>query len=391
MARNADLDAKLIEDPTDVAAHLVYADFLQSNGDPRGELIALQNAGKTKEAEAHLEKHRDALYGPLWGYRKTFEGNDDDAFEWRLGFIRSARFGYDSYAVGNMKPEAGVDVKETSISTALKALLEHPSGMLLEELTITINMLDDGGYFGPAIQTLAEVGAPALRSLRVGEFSCAGGPGGQGDYEYEISWTSLGDASALWKALPRLEKLVIQSGLGGSSAEQTEDVMGEIDLPKLKHLEVITGGMGKGIARSIVEASWPSLERMDLWFGDDGYGGDVEIDDIEAIFEGSRFPKLKRLGIMNAHFTDEVCARIGRAAILPRLSELSLGYGTMSDAGANALVASAAALKHLKRLELNDNCLSPDGVAAVSGLCADVDTSSQKGGSGDDRYVSLSE
>lgn len=391
MANEAELEAKLLENPDDLAALLVYADFLQSKGDPRGELIALQHAGKTKEAEAHLAQHREALYGPLWGYRKTLDGLDADAFTWRLGFIRSARLGYDSYAVGNAKVDAGVDTSETALSTALTALLQHPSGRLLEELVITINMLDDGGYFGPVLATLAERGAPALRRLRVGEFSCAGGPGGEGDYEYEISWTSLGDASALWKALPRLERLVLQTGLGGSSADQTDDVIGAIDLPKLRHLEIVTGGLSSECARSIAAATWPSLERMDLWFGSPNYGGDAGIAEIEALLEGSRLPKLRRLGLMNAEFTDDLCERIGGAPIVSRLEELSLAYGTMSDAGASALAGSAASLRHLRRLDLSENCLTAAGVAAVSGICKEVDTSEQKDGSGEDRYVSLSE
>lgn len=385
MARNPDLEAKLAEDPTNVDIHLVYADFLQSNGDPRGELVTLQNAGKDDEALRLIQKHEDTLLGPLKNYKVTFDGTSEDAFEWRLGFIRKAVFSYDSNCVGDVKVEEGVEI---SLPDGIATLLQHPSGALLEELVIPINMLDDGAYFGPVLEAIAKHGAPALRRLRIGRFECCGGPGGEGDYEYEISWTSLGDASKLWKAVPRLEELIIESGLGGSSASGTPDVLGDIDLPKLRRLEVITGGLSKSCAQSLFSAKAPELVYMDVWFGSDNYGGDTTLEDIEPVLSGDRFPKLEHLGLMNSEIADEICVALGSAGILPRLKELSLAYGTMTDEGATAL-ASTAALAHLKKLDLHDNCLTSAGIDVVKGLSESVLTHGMK--DADSRYCSLSE
>jgi uncharacterized protein (TIGR02996 family) len=389
MERNRDLEAKLLANPDNTDAYLVYADFLQSKGDPRGELITLQHAGKTEEANAYLEKHADAIYGPvLKNYRKTFDGEDENAFEWRLGFIRSARLSYDS----NLAEEVDVDEDvEISLETGLTELLKSPIGMLLEEIVIPINMLDDGAYFEPLVKVITEFGAPALKSLRIGMFDCAGGPGGEGNYEYEISWTTLGDASGLWKSVPRLERLVLQVGLGSTSASGTTDNLGRIDLPKLRHLQVITGGLSESCVKSLAEANLPELNYMDVWFGSDSYGAGGGVDEIAPILEGTKFPKLEHLGLMNAQFTDDICDRLGSAKILPRLKEVSLKYGTMSDAGARALASSKAQLKHLAMLDVSANCLSPEGVAVVEGICANVKSDEQKGSAEDDRYVSLSE
>jgi len=388
MERNPDLEAKLIADPSNTDAYLVYADFLQSKSDPRGELITLQHAGKTKEAEAFLEAHADELYGPLKNYRKTFDGSAADAFSWRLGFIRSARLSLDSNSVDEVEVEDGVEI---SLETCLAELLKHPSGMLLEELVIPINMLDDGAYFEPLVKVIAEHGAPTLKSLRIGEFSCAGGPGGTGDYEYEISWTTLGDASGLWKAVPRLERLVLQVGLGSTSASGTTDNLGQIDLPNLRHLEVITGGMSQSCVTSFVEAKLPELVYMDLWLGSSSYGFAGSVDDVVPILDGARLPKLQHLGLMNTELTDDICDRLGTAKILPRLREVSLKYGTMSDAGARALASTKTAFKHLTLLDVSENCLGSEGVGEVEGLCSNVMTDQQKAGDEDDRYVSLSE
>jgi uncharacterized protein (TIGR02996 family) len=382
MERNPDLEAKLVADPRNIDNFLVYADYLQSKGDPRGELIALQHAGKAAEAEAHLEEHAEALFGPLESYRKTLDGEEKKAFEWCNGFIRSARLGYDS----NCSDDA-----ELSLQAGLEALLTHPSGILLEELVVPINMLDDGAYFEPVVKMIAKHGAPALRSLRLGEFSCCGGPGGEGDYEYEISWTGIGDASALWKAVPRLERLVLQVGLGSSSASGgARDNLGVIDLPNLRYLRVVTGGMSQSCMKSFAEARWPELTYMDLWFGSPHYGASGGIDDLAPILDGTALPKIEHLGLMNAEFTDEICGPLANAKVLPRLRELSLAYGTLTDAGARTLAAAKSALAHLHTLDLSENCLTAEGIAAIHDLCANVKTDEQKDGRGD-RYVSLSE
>jgi uncharacterized protein (TIGR02996 family) len=386
MARSPDLEAKLIEDPSDVDAYLVYADFLQTKGDPRGELITLFHRGKVDEAEAFLEEHADELYGPLKNYRTTFDGSDEKAFEWRLGFIRKATLSYDSNSADEVEVEGD---EEVALEKGLAALLTHPSGMFLEELVVPMNMLDDGAYFEAIVKTIAEHGAPALRRLRIGEFTHAGPGGGENDYEYEISWTSLGDASGLWKAVPRLRHLVLQVGLGGTSADSTKDILGSIDLPLLQHLEVITGGMAKDCLQSFAEAKLPALERLDLWLGSSSYGFEGGIEHVEKILEGTNLPKLRRLGLMNTEIADEICERLPSAKILPRLEELSLAHGTMSDAGAQALARGAPAFAHLSLIDLSDNNIGDDGIAGLAALGSKVTTGKQKGD--DERYVSLSE
>ena len=71
------LEMALVENPDDIASHMAYADYLEEQGDPRGELIriglALEDASRSsaerkklqaREAEL-IEKHRDAFFGEL--------------------------------------------------------------------------------------------------------------------------------------------------------------------------------------------------------------------------------------------------------------------------------------------------------------------------------------
>lgn len=388
MKRNPELEAKIVAAPGDTANYLVYADWLQANGDPRGELIMLQHAGKTEEANAHLERHAEEILGPLRNYATTFDGSEQPAFEWRLGFLRSARFAYDSNAADEVDvPDEDLDV---TLEGAVAAVLTHPLAITLEEIVVPMNMLDDGGYFEPVVKAIAEHGAPTLKSLRIGDFTHAGPGSGDNDYEYEVSCIGIGDARGLWKAVPRLERLVLQVGLGSTSASGATDHLGDIVLPNLRHLEVISGGVSQECVASLAAARLPKIEHLDLWFGSSGYGGAGGVEDIERILDGRDFPALRHLGLMNAEFTDALCERLGTARVVRQLDELSLAHGTLSDDGVRTLVASGQAFAHLKKLDLSDNCLSDEGVALARELGPFVITGEQKDDD-DDRYVSLSE
>jgi uncharacterized protein (TIGR02996 family) len=62
----AELLAAIYADPGDDAARAVYADWLQERGDPRGELIAMQLAGRVGPRERLLlERHERTWLGAL--------------------------------------------------------------------------------------------------------------------------------------------------------------------------------------------------------------------------------------------------------------------------------------------------------------------------------------
>src|ERR1043165_1674592 len=93
-ARNADLEAAIVADPEDEGPYLVYADWLQSRGDPRGELIVVQHARgpawaklRIREREL-LSRYRDALLGPAALH------HDARHFDWRRGFIDRMSAGF---------------------------------------------------------------------------------------------------------------------------------------------------------------------------------------------------------------------------------------------------------------------------------------------------------
>ncbi len=135
LANNDSLENAMIADPSDVGGYLVYADWLQGQEDPRGDLIALQtqldtgglpsNVRKTlrKRESMLFKKHGMALLGPLHSYHGEYE------IMWRWGFLRRLK----------MSPHhSGWIIKEPSIPVAINCLL-HPVGKVLERLSIVLS------------------------------------------------------------------------------------------------------------------------------------------------------------------------------------------------------------------------------------------------------------
>ncbi|MDP3499868.1 MAG: hypothetical protein Q8S33_06025 [Myxococcales bacterium] len=99
------------------AEWLVFADALQQQGDPRGELIALSHAGDVARRDAHVRKHAQALLGDAGalvesGFLKV---------TWRWSFIDAAE------VRGSSAP---------AVATALDALLAAPTATRLRALSL---------------------------------------------------------------------------------------------------------------------------------------------------------------------------------------------------------------------------------------------------------------
>ena len=97
------LNELIEEDPTDLGRYLIYADWLQQHGDPRGELIIVQHALATEphgrrydaleRAEARLFKDFGAdLLGPLArAVNISTSTSSYRGLAWRCGFVRALR------------------------------------------------------------------------------------------------------------------------------------------------------------------------------------------------------------------------------------------------------------------------------------------------------------
>ncbi|WP_433360505.1 STM4015 family protein [Streptosporangium sp. CA-115845] len=216
---------------------------------------------------------------------------------------------------------------------------------------------------------------PKLRSLFFGAMPSE---------ECEISWIVQSDVTPLLEAFPLLERLEVRGG--------TELKLRPVRHDNLKILRFETGGLPPAVARAVGASDLPALEYLELWLGAENYGGDTTVADLEGILSGERLPALRHLGLQDSEIQDEVAAAVASAPVVARLESLALSMGTLTDTGAEALLASRPPA-HLRRLDLHHHFLSDAMVerlrAAFSGV--ELDLSEQEKPDDDWYYVAVSE
>jgi uncharacterized protein (TIGR02996 family) len=123
-ASAAELEALIERDPTAAEPFLVYADWLQAHGDPRGELIALQER-LGRDPTAELKAEEAAL---MARYADHFLGGLSDqpslaTLRFRLGFAERACLFVDRS-------------QDADEEVLLKGFLHHPTCRFLRELVV---------------------------------------------------------------------------------------------------------------------------------------------------------------------------------------------------------------------------------------------------------------
>ena len=336
---NPDLEKAILANPDDADAYMVYADWLQGQGDPRGELIALQSA-KKKQATQFFEEHIDDFLGTLKEHQACYDGfsyrrgKDDDktkAFTWKNGFIYAARFAHNQYAT-EWKGKLATDVVEP--------LLKHPSGKFLVEMTINENDDPSEDTLDDIFAVIAKHPIPTLRKLTIG------------DDVSQISWYRIGNVGKIWKALPNLEWLEIEAG---------EFALGTIEAPKLKHAVFKTGGLSKGAMKSIAAAKWPNIEHLEVYFGDDNYGADSTVKDVMPLLDRTDLRKLKYLAVKNAEFQNELVVACAKSKLVKQLDTLDFSEGILTDDCIADFEKHADAFEHLT-LNVSETYLSDEVV-----------------------------
>ncbi|GAA5010331.1 hypothetical protein GCM10025734_54070 [Kitasatospora paranensis] len=147
------------------------------------------------------------------------------------------------------------------------------------------------------------------------------------------------------------------------------------------------------MVRALGESDLPALTDLDVWLGVDEYGGDHTLDDLAPLLTGARLPALRRLGLQNSEYQDDIAAAVARAPVVARLEHLALGMGVLTDEGAAALLEGQP-LTHLASLDLHHHYLS-DGMQqrlteALPGVDVDLSEADDPEDE-EDRYVAVSE
>ncbi len=377
MSRADDLLLELMDRPTD-DDYLVYADAASLAGDPRGELITIQHAlanhllDDTQRAELRareleiLEDH-DALWG--FDMRSVFH----DGIAWHNGFICSARVD----DCGLAQDSRTID-HDFSITEALELLLGHPSSLLLESLVLATDRAsgwssndNDPSAVGVRELALIERYRPyRLRSLTINDRWSTHATGDKPSC-FDISWYTVAGMGSLSRGAPDLAELTLYAG----------DFLDleELELPRLRSLAIRTGGLRRSRLAALLDRPWPSIDRLELWFGRERYGADIDVPDLRPILDGTAFPNLTWLGLMNAEFTDELCAELDRAKVLPQLAGLSLAMGCLSSNGAPHVIAHSDAYRHLRELDLSKQLLDDQSLESLGRVLPQARLTAQRG------------
>ncbi|OLT25101.1 hypothetical protein BJF79_13160 [Actinomadura sp. CNU-125] len=200
---------------------------------------------------------------------------------------------------------------------------------------------------------------PKLHSLFLGDIPAE---------QSEISWINHGDITPLLEAFPNLERLKVRGADGL--------VMEPVGHASLTALQFESGGFPAGVVRALAASDLPNLAHLNLWLGEEAYGGDAAVDDLAGILSGERLPSLRHLGLEDSELQDEIAEAVAAAPVVARLESLSLAMGTLTDRGAEALL-SGQPLTHLRKLNLSYHYLSEPMMArvraALPGVEVDVD------------------
>jgi uncharacterized protein (TIGR02996 family) len=374
--RNPELEKLIARNPKDTTNHVVYGDWLSAQGDPRGELVTVQNA-----LEALSPEERKGARGKSLAKRAADILRKHDRFlpgvkpanvqvGWRSGFIESVTFNTNEDWMEN----------EVDIAGLAKAVLASSAAAGLSAVELGLLRWDYVGKDIPLIIDL--IGKSPLgeqiATLRINPLE---------KDDVDVGMYDPGKLDGISSSMPGLESLTVKGN---------DFSLGTLNLPKLTKLAVQTCGFTKKHLKSVLEAKLPKLEHLELWFGSENYGAQCKTKDLGPILEGKVFPKVTHLGLMNAEFTDAICSAVGTSKILKRLKVLDLSLGTMSEAGVKAILADAKSFAHLTQLNVNDNFLSKKDIADLKKAGLPVFSKEQK--DVDDsiegeiyRYVSVAE
>jgi uncharacterized protein (TIGR02996 family) len=334
-ARRPELEALLCDEPDKLEHRLVYADWLQGEHDPFGELIACQcaaarepdNPTLERAAAATLAELTPALLGPLAEYLGSVV-----RLEWRCGFIEVATLGK---SVDDHEPYEG--------AILLRWLLDHRAAMLLRELELRPIEHRQQDQYREMLAVLLERPRPLLRRLAIGD-------------EAPLLAGEAGVLARLDELLPNLETLELRV----RSVE-----LDGLRHPRLRRL-VWEGPLQQPRAAAWASFELPQLESLEL-----GWLGGFELEPILATLE---LPSLRSLQVPGTAISVEWLARVAWRA---NLEHLDLSAGTLTDEHARLL--ARLPWPSLRSLDVSNNRLGAEGIALLTDLAPTVVIGAQRG------------
>ncbi len=318
--------------PADDAPRLIYADWLEEQGDPRGEFIRLQ----CELAGLPTWDRRAALL--RWRERQLLDQYDHI---WRseLPIIDGVHWG---------RFERGFVAGATVRSTGL--LYRHANALAAATPCDMVTLMPHHGESFSAMPAL-----PWLRTLAVGH---------DDDYAFEPMQMEQFANSPLLGTLTTLKFKRCNLENAGVDVLARSPVLAEAgQLQALILQENYLGAAGVG---SLARASWTStLKRLVL--GGVGFGNYAEdptlgSDGVETLAGSSQFANLVELDLSGNEIDDQAIRHLANSRYLHRLERLDLHLNNLR--GATLALLGEGGFQ-LKSLNLGQNTLSHGGLSEL--------------------------
>ena len=317
---NPELERAIAEATTDDEhreASSILADWLHQHAHPQGELIALGIAAESDpalevEVRAHVAAHANTLLGPLARFR-VLGDSKDYGISWRRGRIDRAL----------------ISLADPDALEILDLVLLHKS---LRELAIGINV-DDEHLVERAIWLVANR-PHELEALHFCDLP---------DAEHK----SVPYRAAELRDLLEIEQLRTFVAIGKGFELQS------IELPNIERFAIETSDQES--LEVLANAEWNKLRSLELWCDF------ISVDRLARVLEQIQVPALYHLELIKTENTDELVDAI--AAFTPKVRELDLSFGKLTDVGARAL--AEARLEGLDRLDVTRNHLTKKAIAEL--------------------------
>ncbi|HEY7330841.1 MAG TPA: TIGR02996 domain-containing protein [Gemmataceae bacterium] len=342
------LEAALVENPDDLATHFAYADYLQEQGDPRGEFIQVQLAQEDPQrtekerrilqarAKDLLREHQREWLGILAD--ELFPSNDELVEAWPSPIHRPyehqfARGWLDSLVLRET-PDYGYRIELGPL------LCLAPEVRLLRKLVID--------YDNGLVEML--LASPFLLNLRVLQVGRA-----MSSFHGISPVVGSPHLAEFIAKLPRIEELRLFA--------QSFDVRILFSLDNLTSLRILQ--VYYQVERHPLEAlaansSLHNLTHLLL----SPYGPCIDLTGVRAVVNSQHLRSLTHLQLHRSDLGDVGCTEIVTSGILKRLKVLDLRHGEITDAGARIL-ADCPDLRRLELLDIERNALTQSGIDAL--------------------------
>lgn len=365
------LEAALVANPDDLAAHNAYADWLMEQGDPRGEFIQVQLALEdekrpTEERERLrqreqelLKQHQRKWLGELAPFLldqqfvpKYHLPQDGNQFQFARGWLDTVHFSY-----------LTVD--------GARALARTPHLGLLRRLAVSATEYagdpeDMQNPFAPGDDVPADSENPCLYPLQNASFLNNLRIFQLGEtYHDDERWGASCHINAdgievLVPRMLRLEELHLMA--------HAVDMETLFALPSLGSLRVLEVDHQNGRYPLEMLAANPALARLQRLtchpHGLDDEDAYIRLPELRAVLRSPHLKALNHLTLRCTDVGDPGCQEIVDSGALKRLRALELPHGCITDHGARIL-AACPDLRRLELLNLNYNGLTTAGVEAL--------------------------